>query len=141
MNHQVSTADREFQLAFEACNIVPAEFDHAAHVRLAYVYLCGQSVDAATAAMKKSLLAFLAHLGVGEAKYHETITRAWIMAVSHFMAESSTSCDSAATFVNRNPRLLDPKIMLSHYSADTLFSSSARQSFVPPDIQRIPEHV
>jgi len=137
VTHQPSAEDREFRRAFEACEVAPADFDHAAHVRLAYVYLCEHPIDAAAARMKQSLLAFLAHLGVSESKFHETITRAWIMAAAHFMTKSS-DCMSAGDFINKNPVLLDSKIMLTHYSAEVLFSPRARQSFVEPDIQSIP---
>ena len=41
-------------------------------------------------------------------------------------------------FMADNPALLDSRIMLTHYSAATLFSPEAQQSFVPPDIQPIP---
>ncbi|HVH93111.1 MAG TPA: hypothetical protein VM783_17235, partial [Candidatus Acidoferrum sp.] len=58
--------------AFEACEVAPEAFDHAAHVRLAYIYLCEHSVDAAVLRMKAALLAFLTHLGVDDGKYHET---------------------------------------------------------------------
>jgi len=135
--HRATAGDLEFRRAFEACETTPAAFDHAAHVRLAYVYLCSDPVDESVRRMKASLLAFLAHLGVGDAKYHETLTRAWIMAVDHFMTQSSP-CLSASAFMAANPALLDTRIMLTHYSATTLFSPEARQSFVPPDIQPIP---
>src|SRR5262249_12244591 len=113
--HRASPEDQAFARLFEACQVAPKAFDHAAHVRLAYIYLCEVPVDAAVIRMKKALLAYLAHLGVDPGKYHETITRAWIMAVSHFMNESA-ACDSAATFMTKNPGLLDSKIMLKHYS-------------------------
>lgn len=45
----------------------------------------------------------------------------------------------AAAFVAANPRLLDSRIMLEHYSAEVLFSPEARQSFVQPDVRAIPE--
>jgi len=129
--------DREFLGAFEACEVAPEDFGHAAHVRLAYIYLCGHSVDESVARMKAALLAFLAHLGVGPAKYHETITRAWVMAVAHFMDRGRTF-DSAAAFMAAYPQLLDSRIMLTHYSAEVLFSQEARQAFVEPDIESIP---
>ena len=137
--HKASREDLAFARAFEACQVTPDAFDHAAHVRLAYVYLCETSVDEATDRMKGSLLAFLAHVGVDPAKYHETITRAWIMAVWHFM-NASAACDSSAEFLSRNPRLLDSRIMLEHYSAEVLFSPRARQEFVQPDVSPIPKH-
>lgn len=139
MGHSTSSEDRDFLDAFEACTVAPEAFDHAAHVRLAYIYLCGHPVDSAVQRMKDALLAFLTHLGVDHGKYHETITRAWIMAVAHFMDES-IPCESAATFMARNPRLLDSKIMLAHYSAEVLFSPAARQAFVQPNVRPIPEH-
>jgi hypothetical protein len=139
MKHRRSLEDESFRRAFEAFEVTPDEFDHAAHVRLAYIYLCDQTTEAAAESMKHALLAFLNHLGIGTSKYHETITRAWILAVRHFM-EISEPCASAAEFIERNPGLLDAKIMLSHYSAEVLFSPEARARFVAPDIQPIPRH-
>src|SRR3546814_20330283 len=107
MKHQASLGDLEFKRRFEACETLAAEFDHAAHVRLAYVYLCGHSTDAAAGQMKAELLAFLAQLGVGQAKYHETSTRAWVLLVDHFMSRSPTDSPSASDFLQPNPQLLD----------------------------------
>lgn len=137
--HTASPEDLAFARSLEAYGIAPEAFDHAAHVRLAYIYLCESSVDSAAERMKATLLGYLDHLGVGHGKYHETITRAWIMAVSHFMHECSR-CQSAADFMSRNPRLLDSRIMLTHYSADVLFSAKARQEYLHPDISPIPGH-
>ena len=137
MNRRVSAEDRNLRRAFEACETTPEEFDHAAHVRLAYIYLCESPVDAAAASMKTSLLKFLAHLGIGEAKYHEIITRAWVMAVHYFMTKGPES-DSAAAFIGAHLELLDSKIMLTHYSAEVLFSPGARRAFIQPNIQSIP---
>lgn len=89
--------------------------------------------------MKSALLAFLKHHGVDPSKYHETMTRAWIMAVRHFM-ERTPDADSADAFIDANPRLLDPKIMLTHYSAELLFSDEARDAFAVPDIDPIPTY-
>ena len=137
MKHRASPEDDRFRNDLEALQIEPERFDHAAHVRLAHVYLCEDSVDGAVGRMKGALLAFLAHLGASESKYHETITRAWVMAVDHFMNQSD-GCASCADLVRMNPQLLDSKIMLTHYSADVLFSPAARRAFVEPNIQPIP---
>jgi hypothetical protein len=137
MIHRASSSDAEFASAFEACSIPAQDFDHAAHVRLAYTYLCRDPADVAADRMKQSLLRFLAHLGIGDGKYHETLTRGWILAVAHFMDESSP-CESAADFLAANPRLLDSRILLEHYSAEALFAPAARQSFVRPDRREIP---
>ena len=135
-SHQASDEDRQFRLAFEACVIAPPEFNHAAHVRLAYIYLTEADEDSAVQRMRDALLNFLQHNRIPRSKFHETLTRAWVLAVQHFMNRSTSA--SAADFIAKNPELLDSKIMLTHYSASVLFSADARASFVEPDLDPIP---
>lgn len=135
--HRTDTEDDAFVDAFEHCRIAPGDFDHAAHVRVAYAYLCQDEPETACARMKASLLRFLAHAGADPDKFHETMTRAWTLAVRHFMDRIGPTA-SCAEFIERAPDLLDPRIMLTHYSALTLFSDAARAGFVDPDIQPIP---
>ena len=139
--HQLSAQDSKFRTAFEACSVAPSEFNHEAHVRLAYIYLVEGDTDSAVRKMRESLLAFLQHNGIPPGKFHETLTRAWVLAVRHFMDISGNKSGSvsAADFIARNPELLDSKIMLTHYSASVLFSADARESFVEPDLDPIPQ--
>jgi hypothetical protein len=139
LSHNLSKNDREFRAAFEAGAYAPADFSHRAHVRLAYVYLAGSDVDLALERMRAALVSFLSHHGIPASKYHATLTRAWILAVHHFM-HRSPEATSADDFIERNPLLLDSKIMLTHYSADLLFSDQARADFVEPDLDPIPRH-
>jgi protein-S-isoprenylcysteine O-methyltransferase Ste14 len=46
---------------------------------------------------------------------------------------------SADAFMDLNPKLLDSGIMMTHYSAEVLFSPAARAAFVEPDLTPIPE--
>ncbi len=61
------------------------------------------------------------------------------MAVRHFM-EDTPSCDSSDLFIEKNPRMLDKKIMMTHYSAEALFSDEARGKCVEPDLDPIPKY-
>jgi hypothetical protein len=139
LKHELSQSDREFRAAFEAGAYAPADFSHRAHVRLAYVYLAEWDVDMALERMRAALVGFLSHHDIPASKYHETLTRAWVLAVDHFMHRSPES-SSADAFIDRNPVLLDSKIMLTHYSAGLLFSDAARAGFVEPDLDPIPRH-
>lgn len=132
-----SPADTAFRRDFESFVYPPAHFKHREHLRLAYVYLAESDTDTAHAQMRAALLAFLAHHHIDPAKYHETLTRAWIHAVRHFMARApdTTSFDALAA---ANPVMLDSKIMLTHYSAERLFSPEARTAFLAPDRDPIP---
>jgi hypothetical protein len=139
MKHLSSIEDQNFRREFEACKIPPAEFNHRAHIRLAYVYLSEYDTDTAYQLMRSALLSFLEYHGVDISKYHETITRAWIMAVRHFM-ENTPSSESSDIFIEKNPVMLDSKIMMTHYSAEVLFSDEARAKFVEPNLDPIPEY-
>ena len=139
LKHDLSISDREFRAAFEAGAFAPADFSHRAHVRLAYVYLAESDVSMALERMRAALLTFLSHHDIPASKYHATLTRAWILAVDHFMHRSPVAT-SADDFIDRNPPLLDSKIMLTHYSADLLFSDLARTQFVEPNLDPIPHH-
>jgi hypothetical protein len=139
MKHQLSTDDRRFRAEFEACRFAPERFDHRAHIRLAYAYLVENDAETALALMRTALLAFLQQHGADVSKYHETMTRAWILAVRHFM-EISPAAASADVFIETNPAMLDTTIMMTHYSAELLFSDEARARFVEPNLDQIPEH-
>jgi hypothetical protein len=139
LKHHLSSSDVEFRAAFEAGAYAPADFSHRAHVRLAYIYLAESDLDLALERMRAALIIFLSHHGIPATKYHETLTRAWLLGVNHFMHRSPRA-SSADDFIERNPLLLDPNIMLTHYSADLLFSDQARANFVEPNRDPIPRH-
>ena len=139
MKHDLSKSDRDFLTAFEAGAYAPADFSHRAHIRLAYVYLATNDVERATVRMRSSLMNFLKVHGITPTKYHETLTRGWILAVHHFMHRCPTAL-SADDFIAREPMLLDSRIMLTHYSTQLLFSDKARAAFVEPDLDPIPRH-
>ncbi|MEX0311623.1 MAG: hypothetical protein AB3N17_15410 [Tateyamaria sp.] len=137
MTMMPSQDDLDFRDAFESGHIAPDDFSHRAHLRLAYVYLCEGRINTAMPRMRNALHTFLKRNGVPASKYHETLTRSWLMAVQHFMdrAKPAASFDG---FLAQDDRLLDTGIMLTHYSKDTLFSDAARAAFVAPDLQAIP---
>ncbi|HJQ70943.1 MAG TPA: hypothetical protein VKA70_18350 [Blastocatellia bacterium] len=139
MRHLSSAEDQDFRREFEAGRFPPAEFNHRAHIRLAYVYLSEHDDDTAHQLMRSALLSFLVRHGVDVSKYHETITRAWILAVRHFM-EKTTGSESYDAFIEKNPIMLDSKIMLTHYSAEALFTDEARAKFVEPNLDPIPRY-
>ena len=138
MNHLASVEDKKFRSQVETCEFPVSEFDHKAHVRLAYTYLVDSSATESVRLMRDAIISLLKHVGVEPSqKYHETITEAWILAVHYFMMKTD-ACESAEEFIKKNEVLLDSKIMMTHYSADVLFSDQARQSFVEPDLDPIP---
>jgi hypothetical protein len=112
---------------------------HREHLRIAYVYLADHCLSQAIERVRSSIHNFLRYRAVDPGKYHETISQAWMMAVRHFM-EGSPTASSSDAFLDQNPRLLDTRIMLTHYSSELLFSDNARAVFVEPDLDPIPRY-
>lgn len=133
-----SASDLAFQEEVESYRFPVSDFNHRAHVRLAYIYLVAHENKAATEKMHQTLLGLLKCAGIDPSeKFHVTLTHAWILAVRHFMSKTRAA-NSAKEFIDQHPQLLDSKIMMTHYSADVLFSEKTRCSFVPPDLDPIP---
>ncbi len=139
MTNLLSAEDRNFCTRFESSEFPAAEFHHREHLKLAYVYLTAHDTETAYKLMRGAIKSFLLYNRVDPGKYHETITRAWILAVRHFMEKTSSS-DSADSFIDQNPIMLDAKIMMTHYSTGLLFSDQARGKFAAPDLDPIPRY-
>lgn len=132
-----AASDRAFVDDLAAGRLAPAAFDHVAHLRLAYVLLCEHDRRGAHEAMSAALRAFLAHHALDVGKVSVTITRAWILAVAHFM-DRHPGTVSADDFLSKAGVLQDAAVMLTHYSPERLFSPVARHRWVAPDLDPIP---
>ena len=139
MNWSITNEDTVFLKSIERASFSAKDFDHRAHLRLAYIYLVRyQDISQANKAVEKALIGLLRAAGVDpDAKYHQTLTTAWLMAVWHFMNNAGNT-ESADEFIDKNSKLLNSKIMLSHYTEKRLFSDESRRTFVAPDLEPIP---
>jgi hypothetical protein len=129
--------DEEFLAAFEWCTLPRAEWTHAAHVRLAWLYLGRLPFDQALGQVRDGIRRYnAAH---GSDGYHETITVAFVVLIRSRMADEGAG-EGFAGFQARNPDLLDRGLLLlgRHYDPATLSSAVARQRFVVPDRESLP---
>ena len=124
--------DEQFARAFERGEIAPAQFDHRAHVRVAWVYVReGPSLEAATSRMREGIKRFATAANASQ-KYHETITVLWMQLLADAAARVPQPCELSELFEQR-PELADKDLPLKYYSRERLFSDEARASWVPPD--------
>ncbi len=135
--HVLTTPDLEFANRFASGALPPREFDHTAHLRLAYVHLATHGPEAAVTTFRDALLTYLRHHQIDAGKFHETLTQAWLRAVWHFMQRAGDTM-SSDDFLRASIVLQDPQVMLTHYSREVLFSETARRAFVAPDLEPIP---
>lgn len=120
--------DREFVEAFENCTLPPDQFPHRAHVRLAWLYLKEGSLLDALPRFVDGLKRYAGSLGAG-AKYHETVTWAYMFLIHERMARAEHETFDA--FAEANPDLFNG-ILEKYYSKETLASDLARRTFVMP---------
>jgi hypothetical protein len=79
--------DRDFIRAFESCTLPPEEFPHRAHVRLAWLYLREGSLLDALPRFVEGLKRYAGSLGAS-AKYHETVTWAYMFLIHERMSRA-----------------------------------------------------
>jgi len=130
---RLSEEERELLRAFRRGRQPEGGFHHVHHVRLARLYLLEAPPDVAVPRYCRDLVRFATALGAPE-KYHETITRAFLLLVAERIARSGPGA-TFEEFAAAHPDLLEwePSILSRYYRPETLASDFARRSFVMPD--------
>lgn len=121
---------------FECGEAPGAEFDHAAHIYVAWCYLRVYRGDEALFRLSGALRRFAVAAGAAN-KFHLTVTWAWMALISERMAEAPAA--SFAEFRARHGELFEAphELMGRYYAAETLASERARCNFVLPDVPRL----
>ena len=99
-----------------------ASWTHAAHLRVAALFLARHALDEAHLLMRVGIIRLNQAHGLVETAtrgYHETLTRVWLVLVA---AGQPTDRDAP----------------LRYYSRDRLFSLEARTIFLLPDLAPLP---
>lgn len=126
-----STCSESIRIAdFERGDVDAEQFDHEAHVFVAWSYLQKYQLQESIARFCKALRKLTKKLGV-ESKYHETIS--WFFMI--LIAERKAASEDWQAFRRRNADLFatQPSIISAYYSSERLGSLLARTQFVMPD--------
>jgi hypothetical protein len=110
-------------------------FGHREHLELAWTYLRVYPIEEAEGVMTAAIR-HIARRHEAEQKYHQTITRAWLQFVAVHMQR--WGAESFEEFIERNPELLDGKLVEHFYSRELIFSDCARAVWVDPDLRPLP---
>lgn len=127
--------DDEFLAAFEACTIPKHDWTHAAHVRMAWLYLTKLPFVDVLEAVRLGIQKYNRSLG-NTTGYHDTITVAFVRVIAHRRRID----ESYQSFCDRNPDLFDRTltVLLRHYSKERLYSAAATDRFIDPDREPLP---
>ena len=110
-------------------------FGHREHLELAWSYLRLHPTEEA----QRVMIAAIRHIARrhgAEGKYHATITVAWLQCVAVHMQR--WRAESFAEFIERNPALLDRKLLDHFYSRELIVGEPARSGWVDPDLRPLP---
>jgi hypothetical protein len=129
-------SDEGFLRAFEDLSFPADLFHHREHLRVAWLYL--QSSDASRAAerMAGGIRRFANHHGATQ-KYHHTLTLAWMRLVAAALVEPPEE-KTFEKFMAAHPHLTDKNLLAKYYSDELLQSAIAREGWVEPDLQPLP---
>jgi hypothetical protein len=126
--------DREFVTQFEECTLPPDSFSHRNHVRLAWLYLKEEPLLAALDRFRRSLKRYAGSLGAS-AKYHETITFAFLFLIHERMQRNAAATFDEFAAANADLVTWKPSVLERYYSSETLASELARRTFVMPNFR------
>jgi len=126
-------SDEAFILKFADCSLDPKLFSHEAHLRLAWIYIKNDGVEAAIEKISSQIKKFAEHHGAYN-KYNLTVTVAAIRTVYHYYINSD--CKTFIAFIRAYPQLkyTFKELLDSHYSMDIFSSEQARKKFIYPDL-------
>ncbi|QIS16392.1 hypothetical protein [Nocardia arthritidis] len=117
---------------------VPAtaeRFGHREHVHLTWLAVRRFGLPAAIPLVSDGLRNTARYAGVPR-KYNATVSRAWVLLVAHHLQQ--TPVDDFDEFIDRNPGLLDKRLLMRFYLPSTLASAAARGGWVEPDLAPLP---
>ena len=112
------------------------QFRHRQHINLAYYAVQRYGMPEAIG----KICGWIRHLAAYERapqKYHYTVSRAWVELVAHHVA-AEPGCADFDAFADRNPALLDKRLLGRHYRSSTLAADPARRGWVEPDLLPFP---
>jgi hypothetical protein len=113
-----------------------AAFRHRQHIHLAFIAVQRYGASRAPGVVTR----WIRHIAAYERapqKFNATVTRAWTEIVAHHVAAGPPAADFAC-FAERNPALLDKRLLNRHYSSRVLASTAARSGCVEPDLAGFP---
>lgn len=123
----------DFIQAFETGKFPPEQFNHTAHIKLAWIYLEQFREETAIAKTCEAIKNFDRLHGDGT-KYHTTLTVAAVKAVHHFRQKSTAT--TFEEFIVEFPKLITSfKELLSlHYGEEVISDPKAKTTYLEPDL-------
>jgi|KBSSwiStaDraftv2_1062776.scaffolds.fasta_scaffold30857_3 hypothetical protein len=125
--------------AFENRTMLKSEWTHEAHLVVGLYYCRTRAFAVAKNVMRDGIYWLNDTHGTpntDDSGYHETLTIFWLKRIWNFLDERSDVLPLAALANELIDLYDDPRLPLSYYSRELLFSTSARHEYFPPDLRQ-----
>lgn len=132
--------DAAFIDAFEKRTLPFSEWCHAAHIRMAWIYLTRHGLEGALPRAREGIQAYNRANHVVDAPlsgYHETVTQAWLRVVSATI-RTQDPCATSLEFLEAQPHLRVRTLLRVLYSKARMRSPEAKSTFIAPDLGALP---
>ncbi len=128
--------EASFLQSFEDCTLPADKWTHAAHIRMAWLYLTEDDFAAALGRIRDGIRRYNAEVLDKLSEYHETVT----VAFATLVAARMRAGESWQQFALRNKDLFlrSPPALAKYYSTELLMSDAARARFIEPDLRELP---
>ncbi|MEU0504386.1 hypothetical protein [Nocardia sp. NPDC005998] len=110
-------------------------FGHREHIHLTWLAVQRYGTAAAVYLVSDGIQRTARYAGAPQ-KYNVTISRAWVELVGHHAEEADTA--DFDVFLDRNPALLNKKLLTRFYRPTTLAGVPARSGWIEPDLAAFP---
>jgi hypothetical protein len=126
-------SDDELMRSFEDLSLDPAQFSHRRHLQVAWAYLQRDGFPEGAVNFRGRLRAYVEAAGAA-AKYHETITWAYLFLLNEERCLRSAAGESFDSMIARRSDLLDHRngAISRCYPGDQLQRADARSVFLLP---------
>ena len=132
----------EIGARFEAATIPAAEWTHETHLVMGTWHVARLGPAEARERLRAGIRRLNAAHGTVDSDtrgYHETITRAYVRLIAHFLGDrpAREPLDASVAALLASP-LAARDLLARHYSRPLLFSVAARRGWVEPDLEPLP---
>jgi hypothetical protein len=135
--------DEELLGRFERCELTHWEWNHEAHVRVAYMYVSGNPFETAMDKIRSGIQRLNSVHCVPETAirgYNETTTPAFAQLIASTISaygEALPTLDSLM-FCQTHPHLMQKTILRLYYSPARRIHPDAKAHFIEPDLAPLP---
>ena len=133
--------DEEHLRRFEDHSLPLEQWNHRAHLKVAYLYLIQSSFTEALERLRTGIQSYNAAQGIQDTPtggYHETMTQVWLQLVYTTLSQCGPA-ETADVFFDAQTQLSDKRTPLLFYSRDLIMSPEAKRSFITPDLAPLPQ--